>query len=230
MQVAIHQPNFFPWAGYFDKIRRAQHFIFLDDVQYPKTGGSWSNRVKILQAENGVWLTAPVERKYQGVRTIQQMRFAASDWRNDVLRALEGAYRKAAHYDEAMVLLGPLVRHEDDNIAAYNIHAITTLCARFGLTTPCSLSSSHHITHSATERLIALVRAVGGERYLCGGGAAGYQQDEAFATAGIGLDYQHFSPWPYPQRSTAFVGGLSIIDALMHIGIDATAVHIREQP
>lgn len=230
MQVAIHQPNFFPWAGYFDKIRRAQHFIFLDDVQYPKTGGSWSNRVKILQGHDGAWLTAPVERKYQGLRTIQQMCFAATDWRQDVLRALEGAYRKAPYFVEAMQLLQPLVMHEENNIASYNIHAVTTLCQHFGLATPCTRSSEYTITSTATERLIALTNAVGGTRYLCGGGADGYQQDEAFAAAGIGLDYQHFTPWPYPQRGGEFVAGLSIIDALMHIGIDATASRIQEIP
>jgi len=54
--VAIHQPNFFPWLGYFDKIRRADVFILLDDAQYQKTGGSWSNRVKVLINGEGRWL------------------------------------------------------------------------------------------------------------------------------------------------------------------------------
>ena len=74
--VAIHQPNFFPWLGYFDKIRRADFFILLDDVQYPKTGaGSWSNRVKVMINGEGRWLTAPVDRSFHGTRKTGAPRF-----------------------------------------------------------------------------------------------------------------------------------------------------------
>lgn len=224
--VAIHQPNFFPWAGYFDKIARADTFILLDDVQYPKTGGSWSNRVKILMSAEGRWLTAPVERNYSGLRTIRQMRFSPAPWRAEILRVLENAYRKAAHAEEAFALLIPLLMHEEDDVAAYNIHAIRTLAARFGLTTPLRISSEIPVEGSATARLIALTKAVGGDIYMCGGGADGYQQDEAFAAAGLTLQYQNFSPTPYPQGE-AFVAGLSVIDMLMHLGVDATGARIR---
>ena len=74
--VAIHQPNFFPWLGYFDKIRRSDIFILLDDVQFSKTGGVWSNRVKVLINGEGRWLTAPVERNFHGTRNVNQMFFS----------------------------------------------------------------------------------------------------------------------------------------------------------
>lgn len=224
--VAIHQPNFFPWAGYFDKIARADTFILLDDVQYPKTGGSWSNRVKILLNGEGRWLTAPIERNYSGLRTIRQMRFSPTPWRAELLRMLENAYRKAPHAEEAFALLTPLLMHEQDDVAAYNIHAIQTLASRFDLTTPLRVSSELPVEGSATERLIALTKVVGGDAYMCGGGADGYQQDEAFAAASITLQYQHFVPTPYPQGET-FVAGLSVIDMLMHLGVERTAARIR---
>ena len=73
--VAIHQPNFFPWLGYFDKIARSDVFIFLDDVQFPKTGGVWSNRVKILIGGEARWSTAPIDRSFTGTRKICEMHF-----------------------------------------------------------------------------------------------------------------------------------------------------------
>src|ERR1041385_6733376 len=66
--VAIHQPNFFPWLGYFNKIARADIFIVLDNVQFSKTGGTWSNRVRLLLEGWPMWATLPVERSFHGVR------------------------------------------------------------------------------------------------------------------------------------------------------------------
>jgi hypothetical protein len=229
--VAIHQPNFFPWLGYFDKMRRAEHFVFLDDVQFPKTGGVWTNRVKICIAGKARWLTAPVDRNYTGLRMVHEMRFSASKpWRDDMLRSIESAYRKAQYYDEAMALLIPLIAYEEDGIAAYNIHAITALASQFALRVKFHISSDLASDGKATARLIQLTRAVGGDAYLCGGGADGYQQDEAFAEAGIRLVYQDFISQPYPQGGADFMPGLSVIDMLMHLGVDATAQHIRGEP
>lgn len=93
--VAIHQPNFFPWLGYFDKIARADIFLFLDDVQFPKTGGVWSNRVKLLIGGEARWVTAAVARNFNGTRTIREMKFLADNlWRDKVLKGLVTNYRR----------------------------------------------------------------------------------------------------------------------------------------
>lgn len=231
--VAIHQPNFFPWLGYFDKIRRADMFVFLDDVQFPKTGGVWSNRVKILQQGKARWLTAPVDRAYSGVRLMHEMRFSAQeDWREKTLKTLHASYGRAAFFDATMALIVPLILNPDDDLGAYNIHAITALCAVLGLEKkPLVRSSTCKSAAAGTERLIALTQAVGGAAYLCGGGAEGYQEDALFAAGGVGLVYQDFRCVPYTQAGVAeFVPGLSVIDALMQVGQDAVAALLRTAP
>jgi len=92
--VAIHQPNFFPWLGYFDKIIRSNVFVFLDEVQFPKKGGSWSNRVKMLIAGEAKWVTASIERNYSGLRNINEMNFQADNWRVKMLKSLRTNYNK----------------------------------------------------------------------------------------------------------------------------------------
>ena len=77
--VAIHQPNFFPWLGYFDKISKADSFVFLDDIQFPKKGGSWSNRIKLFISGDVRWVTAAINRDYSGTRNINEMEFLTNN-------------------------------------------------------------------------------------------------------------------------------------------------------
>ncbi len=59
MRVAIIQPSYFPWRGYFSIINSVDIFIFLDDVQY--TDRDWRNRNKFEIDGKISWLTVPVD-------------------------------------------------------------------------------------------------------------------------------------------------------------------------
>lgn len=224
--VAIHQPNFFPWLGYFHKLATADVFVLLDDAQFPKTGGTWINRVRCLVSGRAAWLTLSVDRSYHGVRRIMDMRAKNDErWRTATLRTLATSYARAPHFREVEAALRPLLEDPEDRLAELNIRALTTLAGRLGLLDSCRLvrSSALGVEAGATERLVQLVSKVGGRAYLCGGGAAGYQEDEAFPGAGLELVYQRFQHPRYPQvGATEFVPGLSIIDALMNCGFDGT--------
>ena len=223
--VAIHQPNFFPWLGYFDKIRRADAFVFLDHVQLQKTGGTWSNRVRVMMNGEPRWLTAPLERAYHGVRRIDEIRFNETlPWRSKLLKTLGTNYRKAPHFSEALDLLEPQIAQRESGLATYNIRTVMTIANALGFDEKRFLRSSElSITGHGTELLIAITQSAGCRTYMCGGGAAGYQDDRAFAAAGIGLAHQDFSQPVYPQNGAKqFVPGLSIIDALMNCGVDGT--------
>jgi hypothetical protein len=228
--VAIHQPNFFPWLGYFNKIARSDAFVFLDDVQFPKTGGVWCNRVQLLVADEPKWVSAAVERNYHGTRTIREMQFAASEWRQTAFRSIEGNYRKHPCYAEVMPVLQPLIENGETSVAAYNIRAIRTIAERLGLDVS-HLHCSSEIEHAgaSNERLCSLTLAVGGVTYMCGGGADSYQEEAVFTAHSVALMRQSFVHPTYPQRrrKEGFVPGLSIIDALMNVGWAATAALVR---
>lgn len=221
MLVAIHQPNFFPWLGYFDKIRRAEAFVFLDAADYPRAGsggmGSWVNRVQLSIQGEARWVTCPLKRLGLGSPILAAEIDDGQPWRRKLLRKLEANYGRAAQFDRAMTILAPLLGLAETNLAAFNIATITAIAGRLELTT--RFLSQSEIAHegTATERLISLVKAVGGKAYLAGGGASGYQQDDLFQQAGIDLIYQEYSPQRYgpPER---FLPGLSVIDYLMHDG------------
>lgn len=228
--VAIHQPNFFPWLGFFDKMARSDVFIFLDDVQFSKTGGTWSNRVKMLLAGEPRWVTAPINRAFHGVTAINQIEWADEQpWRVKLLKTLLTNYAKAPHYRETMAWLEPLILLQESNLARYNMAVIRAIADRIGLRHDhCVTSSSLGGRGQASELLIDLTHKAGGDCYLCGGGASGYQDDEAFGAAGVELRYQSFTHPIYTQHGgREFIPGLSIMDSLMNLGYEGVRRLLR---
>lgn len=221
MLVAIHQPNFFPWLGYFDKIRRADIFVFLDAVDYPRAGsggmGSWTNRVQIAIQGEARWITCPLRRMPLGSPIAAALIDDSQPWRGKLMKTLEANYRRAPGYEAAMALIAPLLTADEDRLAAFNVAAIRSMAAHLGLTARFALQSELPHEGSATDLLISLVKAAGGDAYLAGGGAGGYQEDEKFSAAGVDLVKQGFVPRLYGDPGR-FLPGLSVIDYLMHDG------------
>jgi len=233
--IAIHQPNFFPWLGYFDKMARCDKFIFLDDVQTPKTGGGWSNRVKVIVSGNPKWITAPIDRDYHGFRELRDTRFKSNqDWRGSILRTISMSYRTAPFFDETIELIKPLLLNRDDSLASYNMSAILELAEALLInTTKCTCSASLNHRGKSNELLVSLVKSLNGTTYLYGGGADGYQDERVFEQSSISLLRQGFCPLPYPQHGISeFIPGLSIIDVLMNVGRDrvTSMLHLDQNP
>jgi hypothetical protein len=221
--VAIHQPNFFPWLGYFNKIARADLFLLMDNAQFPKTGGNWSNRVRLLVNNEPQWVTVPVVRAFHGVRSVREMRINNdAPWRVKFIKTIKTNYNHAPFFESVSPFLEELINNPTDMLSDYNTSAINSLAAALRID-PSKLiqGSTLHAEGSATDLLISMIKAVGGTAYLAGGGAAGYQEDEKFSAAGIQLIQQDFKHPVYAQRKGGeFVPGLSIIDALMNCGFD----------
>src|SRR5437763_1510800 len=120
--VAIHQPNFFPWLGYFDKLRRADVFVVLDHVQYSKTSGNWGNRVQFLIAGQPRFATMPIRRDYHGVRQVREIKSNdQTPWRENLVKTLQSNYGRARHFTEVFPVVEPLVLNPIANVADYNM-------------------------------------------------------------------------------------------------------------
>jgi hypothetical protein len=182
--------------------------------------------VQILAQGAAAWTTVPIVRSYSGLRTVAEMRTDPQrPWRDKLIAALRTAYGRAPCFAETMELLEPVLLDPEDSLAAYNERALRAMASHLDLPGDRFVRSSElPSVGQATERLISLVRAVGGHAYLAGGGAAGYQEDRLFADAGLDLVEQRFVPRPYAQGASAeFVPGLSVVDALMWRGAEGTA-------
>lgn len=228
--VSIHQPNFYPWLGFFDKWLRADILVLLDDVQFPKTGGVWTNRCGILHQGQRAWFTAPIDRKFHGLRTIREIELLNDpSWRAKLMRRFDYSYASAPNLPDARSILAADLLGTQPHLIDLNMDALRRLGVALGLDHgKLVLSSALETTATSTERLADIVHKVNGDVYLCGGGADGYQRDELFAEMGIGLEYQNFEHPTYTQSSTTpFVPGLSILDALGFVGIEGVSRLLR---
>ncbi len=227
-QVAIHQPNFLPWLGFFDKLVRAQAFVFLDDAVLTQTGGSWTNRCRIRVAESPAWLTIPVRDQERGRIPIGRMTLADGPWRRKLIETLRIGYARAPHFRPVFELVAPLIEARAQSLADYNEGAVRALCRAMGISCEHTVrASAFGVTSTATQRLVDLVRAAGGCTYLSGDGAGGYQEPELFAAHGVGLELQAFAHPVYSQRWQPFCPGLSVVDALMNEGFEAVGAWLR---
>ncbi len=225
MIVAIHQPNFLPWPGYFYKLARADVFVFLDNAQYIKE--SFINRNRIKTPSGAQWLTVPVCSSGKPVQTIQEVQMVpAARWRRKHLHLLEAYYRRAPHFKEIYGMLESQYAAVDSHtlLADFNISMTRAVSSYLDLNPILIRARDLDAGGTSTERLVNICRELGADCYLAGGGAVKYQDDQQFASAGIGVEYSDFRPEPYSQPGGAFLGGLSIVDALMNCGKSAKAL------
>lgn len=227
MIVAIHQPNFAPWLGYFRKIAVADAFVFLDDAQFSK--GSYTNRVRILSGGRQTWLSVPVSFNF-GV-PISAVHIGADGFNDAHLRRLEGAYRGSAYFRESWrEVQGIYNSLPNATLGEINIALIKVLCERLGI--GAQFYSSSELGHNdvaSDDRLIALVATLDRKgTYLSGKGGATYQDPSKFVEAGLGLEYLDFVCPSYRQVGVKdFVSGLSVFDAVFNLGFDGTAALIK---
>lgn len=214
---AIHQPNFFPWLGYFDKIKKADIFVFLDDVQNQKTGSSNFNKVNLNYFGQKKYYTCPIKR-FSGLTPINKIEFSDINWKVNFLNVIKNYYRNSKNFKQAYTMIQDLLMGPDNTyLCDFNIKVIQHITLMLGLKVEFVLKSKLCMRQtSSTQMLIEVCKAVGADTYLCGGGASAYQKDDLFNENRINLLYQNFKPTPYGDKEN-FIPGLSVIDYLMSI-------------
>lgn len=225
--VAVHQPNYLPWLGYFYKISKADVFVFLDNVQFERRG--YCSRTRII-GTNGeeLWLTQNVQKSPRD-SLIQDTVFSDRFWIKKHLRTLQVAYRKAPHFEEVFRRIESLLQPDIAHLPTFNGLLIQEICRSLGIGTRLLHASRLELDTVATpsERIARIVRLLRGTVYLSGSGAKAYNDTATFANNDIELAYSDFAVFPYPQRTQEFKAGLSIIDALFHLGFDGVASFLR---
>ena len=214
MLVTIHQPDFLPWLGFFDRWERSDLYIVLDDVQFLRRG--WHHRDRIKTRDGSAWLTVPVVKKGKYNQLIKDVAIDNSaGWRKKHLGAIEANYKKAPNFDYCYEGIKKIYDVGHTLLIDLNMDLLKFAADRLGITTPVTFSSDYAIAAAAGEKLLGLVKAAGGTEYLTGTGSRDYLDEEFFKREGIKVCWQDFGHPEYAQLYGEFVPALSALDYLM---------------
>ncbi len=221
MVIAIDQPNYIPWKGYFDLIHDVDLFIFYTDVQY--TSRDWRNRNKIITPNGEKWLTVPVGQNVH--RKIYEVKMTDKAWQRNHFETMRYAYGKAPFFREYSdfleeVYLGMTWEYLTD----LDQYLIKHIAKEFlGIKTEFADSRSYKTSGTKSERLLGLIESVGRvQAYESGPKAKNYLDERSFRDRGIEVRWKSYDAYPeYPQMSETFNHQMSVFDLLFNVGKNA---------
>lgn len=214
MKLAIMQPYFFPYIGYFQLINAVDLFIVYDNIQYTKKG--WINRNRILQNGTDTLISLPIK-KASDFLDVCDREVADSFDRKKLLNKIRAAYNRAPYFKQIFPLIERVVKHDDVNLFRFIHHSISQTLEHLGVTTQLIKSSDVNIDHTlkSQEKVLALCDAVSAETYVNAIGGVDLYSKEVFSSKGIDLKFIKSNPIEYRQFKNEFCPWLSIIDVMM---------------
>jgi hypothetical protein len=216
MIVSIHQPQYLPWLGYFDKIARADAFVLLDTVQFKKN--EWQNRNRIKTADGWQWLTVPVLYRFPQ-RIIEVEINNRERWQHRQRQSVASNYRKAPYWKKMEPFFESVFSSDWKLISSLNIHVVRELAGILGISTPIYVASElGDFPEDPDERLIAITAKFGGDTYLAGSGGKDYMNLDLYSKAGIRVVFQEYEHPVYSQLFGGFEPFMSVIDLVLNHG------------
>ena len=213
MRLAIMQPYFLPYIGYWQLMGAVDAFVVYDRIKYTKKG--WINRNRMLLNGSDALFSLPLGQGSDSLMVCERQ-LAHSFDRQKLLAQLASAYRKAPQFESLHPLLQRVVLDPSSNLFDYLWQSIVKLREHLKLKTQLIVSSTvaHDESLRAQDKVLAICESLGAKTYVNAIGGLDLYQSEAFAARGIELKFHKASPIEYPQFGQAFVPWLSIIDVL----------------
>jgi hypothetical protein len=221
MKVAMMQPYFFPYLGYFQLVNAVDVFIFADDMNFIK--GGFINRNKILFKNEERYVTVPCFQSQNKLINEIQISIETKGYPETLLLTIKHAYAKAPFFLDVFPLIESIFYPKEYNIARLAANSVEKVSKYLGINTDFKYSSSsfkHTKGQDKSDRLINITKELGGNTYRNPiGGSLLYNKDY-FKKQGINLEFLVIDKIVYPQFGDNFVPNLSIIDVLMFNSIE----------
>lgn len=215
MKLAIMQPYFFPYIGYFQLIAASDVFVLHDDVQYIK--GGWVNRNRILLDGTDRMITFPVQKDAFDLPINARHYVEDKQARKDIVNLVRQGYAKAPCYREVFPLIQELLMFEDRNVARFNENLIRRICDHIGIHTRIITSSGMDKDDSLAgeQRVLEICKRLGATDYTNPIGGTELYHPHTFQQHGITLRFLEAQNERYAQKDDKWVPFLSVIDVMM---------------
>ena len=223
MIVTIHQPNYFPYPGFFHKISLSDVFVVHDRAQFQF---DTTNRNKIITTD-GSWsrISVPIKRgqKFFEIKDVE----IDNDlpWAEDNWNLIYKSYNKAPFFDLYKIFLHPIYKKKWDNIFDLNFQTLKKVFDWLDIKTEIVLESELNVTGTSSERLLNICKKIGATKYLSGPAGKRYLNEKIFAQEKINVEFQKYNPVIYTQKNTkSFIPDLCILDLLFNMGLDSKKI------
>ena len=217
MKVAIHQPNYLPYLGFFHKLSLVDTFVIMDDTQYDK---KFTNRNKIKVPGNWIWLTVPINKKHKFVANKIVEINNEENWQSDHFKKINHSYSNSEFFKKNYkTFFEKIYSKKWDHLFTLNYELIIQLIDWLDIKIEVIKESELNVKGNSTERLVNISKKIGAETYVSGIGGKEYMNEKMFETNNIKIEYQNFKCPIYKQVfNSEFIPNLSIIDLLFNIG------------
>lgn len=227
MILAVHQPQYLPWLGYFHKIAQSDAFVFFDNVQYKAR--EFQNRNKIRTKDGWIWLSVPVITEGKGRQKISDVMIDNDiPWQRKHSGSLKTWYGHSKYLEQYFPFFKEVYSRTWEKLVDLNVYIIEYILKQLAIAKPIYFESSLDIRNTGTGRITEICQKLRADTYLSGIGGREYLEEDMFKEAGIKLIYQDFHHPVYKQQFMTdvndFIPNLSIIDILFNEGPKAREI------
>lgn len=223
--IAMMQPTFLPWAGYFAMLEMVDVFIFLDDFQFSRQSYHQRNRLFVSEKKSG-WVTLPTTHtkddstKIKSITLLEAKPVIDDKFLSRFYGVLESNYKKTENYAQMRNFVDQWLNVEWNNLADMNMDFIQQVAELLEIQVEYVKSSKLVVEGERSTRVVEILRSVDAKSYLCAQGSFDYMnKDDVFPIEDVELGYFNFEGLPYKQQqSEDFIPHLSVLDGLFQVG------------
>lgn len=236
MKLAIMQPYFFPYIGYFQLINHVDEFILYEDIKHIKKG--WVNKNRIYEINKGIInITVPLK-KHKSDELISNINIDNfQNWNTKILNSIFFNYKKTNHFEEIYPHFEEMLKFKSERISTINYDTLNKICKLLNIKTKIRLSNKEFIDienklldynqtlfniETKTKRILDICKKGDYSTYINPIGGKLIYNKETFKENGIELGFVETKSFVYPQNSHNFIPNLSIIDVLFNCGVQET--------